>query len=225
MSPIKHKPERHFPKPEMPKVFSSTKNIYDIMNIITSKINEAEEWLKSNNKGAYNDIMVGLKWDLQELISQKPQYSSVRLIKTKYSKAPDASTLTPTPITAPKLLSSQQAAQQPKRPISVLAAKPWGAASGLIKINKKNPTQEIDIANMHFGSYSLEVIKIQSLLNQAIDRIDGAKIKVNGFYGTATVAAVAVIQKLKSLKVSGLIGPKTLIAIKEVSTQQRPDSF
>ena len=81
----------------------------------------------------------------------------------------------------------------------------------------------IQIFLWHNSHYS--GIKIQNLLNQAIDRIGGAKIKVNGFYGTATVAAVAVIQKLKFLKVSGLIGPKTLIAIKEVSMQQRPDSF
>lgn len=63
------------------------------------------------------------------------------------------------------------------------------------------------------GDRGPAVIDLQNLLNK-----NGAKLTVDGFFGSLTRAAVVAFQQRKGLLADGIVGPKTWTALKAVNT-------
>ena len=66
-------------------------------------------------------------------------------------------------------------------------------------------TQSLAYSTLKYGSRGSEVKTLQTMLN----RVDNAKLTVDGIFGNGTKTAVRNYQKKKGLSVDGICGPKT----------------
>jgi peptidoglycan hydrolase-like protein with peptidoglycan-binding domain len=78
-----------------------------------------------------------------------------------------------------------------------------------------NPSQSNAVVEptLHQGDRGPAVIDLQNLLNK-----NGAKLTVDGFFGSVTRSAVVAFQQRKGLLADGIVGPRTWIALKAINT-------
>jgi HK97 family phage prohead protease len=93
------------------------------------------------------------------------------------------------------------AAAHPRAPAGSAAGGQFAAGSGGAAPTNARPVGE--------GEGGKRVSDLQARLNQL-----GFKLKVDGKFGPATLAAVRAFQKAHGLKVDGLVGPKTTAALR-----------
>ncbi len=95
----------------------------------------------------------------------------------------------------------------PAKPAPAAPAKPAAAAPAEVKVPVGNITRLLVE-----GSFGAEVELLQAMLNA-----NGYMLKVDGFFGAKTTAAVKDFQSKNGLKTDGIVGPKVLAKLAPVA--------